>query len=102
MWLPIETFEARPGVAAKPVLLFCPEMTTWARYENASSIVVGAWDGEIWESDVGEIEAGYEGEVCDRFVREALAPTHWMPLPATPPALPRRSRPAAAMFDWRV
>lgn len=83
MWKPIETAPISAGSQAAPMLLFCPGVTSWNRYSDASDILVGAWDGSAWYSDIGDVDQGYESTGA-YFVREPLQPTHWMPLPDPP------------------
>lgn len=83
MWHPIETAPIKAREPSAPVLLYCPGVTSWNRYQNASPVLVGAWTGTAWESDVGDVDQGYESTGA-YFEREALRPTHWMPLPKPP------------------
>lgn len=82
-WQPIETAQIEKGKQGEPMLLFCPGVTSWNRYEGASDILVGAWVGNGWQSDIGDVDQGYESTGA-YFEREWLSPTHWMPLPAEP------------------
>jgi hypothetical protein len=82
-WQPIETAPIEANKPADPMLLFCPGVTSWNRYDNASAILVGAWGGRYWYSDIGDVDQGYESTGA-YFEREPLCPTHWMPLPAPP------------------
>lgn len=78
-WQPIETAPVDEGFAA---LLFVPGINDWQRPSALPYMVVGAWEGGQWVSDMAEIE-GYES-TGDYIVHPAVYPTHWMPLPAPP------------------
>jgi hypothetical protein len=82
-WQPIETAPIKAGESARAMLLYCPGVNSWNRYEDASDILVGAWDGRNWFSDIGDVDQGYESTGA-YFEREPLHPTHWMPLPSPP------------------
>ncbi len=82
-WQTIETAPIKTGKLSGPFLLYCPGVTSWNRYEDASGILVGVWNGSAWESDIGDVDQGYESTGA-YFVREQLRPTHWMPLPPPP------------------
>lgn len=82
-WQPIETAPIKFKESGPPMLLYCPGVTSWNRYDDASPILVGAWDGHTWYSDIGDVDQGYESTGA-YFDREPLRPTHWMPLPPPP------------------
>lgn len=82
-WQPIETAPIKSRQISEPMILFCPGITSWNRHHMMPPIVVGIWTGGNWESDVGDVDQGYESTGA-YFVREVLRPTHWMPLPESP------------------
>lgn len=82
-WKPIETAPIVDGTLSVPMLLFCPGVTSWNRYPNASGQIVGIWDGGEWVSDIGDVDQGYESTGA-YFERVTLAPTHWQPLGEDP------------------
>ena len=92
-WQPIET----APLDDKPVLLFCPGITSWNRKNGMPDIVIGLWenhshgvayDGEPiqvghWYGDIGDVDQGFNDSGA-YFVHAPLRPTHWMPLPEPP------------------
>ena len=78
-WQPIETAPL-DGTA---LILFCPGVNSWNRRDGMPDIVIGLWYGSSWQSDIGDVDQGYESTGA-YFVHEDLRPTHWQPLPELP------------------
>lgn len=83
-WQAIETAPIEVNKHSEPMLIFCPGITSWNRYDGASPILVGRWTGFNWESDVGDVQEPFYDSEGTYFQREKLRPTHWMPLPREP------------------
>lgn len=81
-WQPVESAPLKPGFCA---LLYVPGINDWQRPRELPYMLVGAWTGTCWVSDVAEMDPGYESTGA-YIEHPAIFPTHWMPLPAPPAA----------------